>query len=385
MDFRVRDGVLYKYVANTSEPHDDRFDWKIIPSPAERNGIIQECHDNSMHPGTDRTLNRIRLRYFWPRMVLDVREYVSKCTICKESKAPNIALAPPLGEKRVTSHPWQIIALDFIGPLPRSRNQNQYILSVVDLFSKWIMLVPFRKIDSKNLCKVLRDQWFYRNSVPEVLITDNATCFLSHEFRALCTRFDIRHWLNSKYHSQANPVERVNRTVNTAIRTYVKSDQKLWDSRISEIEAILNSSAHSATNLTPFFTTHGHEMFLKGCDHGIGEDDPQISVADREKRQTELFNAINKVVQDKLEKTHQESHKRYDLRHRTYGKPFEVDQMVYRRNMKQSSAVEDYNAKYGPQYLPSKIIRRIGSSSYEIADLEGKSLGIWPAMHLKPG
>lgn len=182
------------------------------------------------------------------KMVLDVREYVGKCTTCKEAKAANIALAPQLGEQRVTSHPWQIIALDFIGPLPKSRNQNQYILSVVDLFSKWIMLIPFRKIESKSLCKALRDQWFYRNSVPEVLITNNASCFLSHEFRSLFTRFDIRHWLNSKYHSQANPVERVNRTVNVAIRTYVKSDQKLWDTRLSEVEAVLNTSEHSATD-----------------------------------------------------------------------------------------------------------------------------------------
>lgn len=52
--------------------------------------------------------------------------------------------------------------------------------------------------------------------------------------------------------------------------------------------------------------------------------------------------------------------------------------------MKQSSALEDYNAKYGPQYLPATVVRKIGSSSYELADLDGKSLGVWPANHLKP-
>lgn len=69
--------------------------------------------------------------------------------------------------------------------------------------------------------------------------------------------------LNSKYHSQANPVERVNRTVNAAIRTYVKEDHRLWDTRLSEIENILNSSLNSATNLTTYFTTHGFKMFCK--------------------------------------------------------------------------------------------------------------------------
>lgn len=385
VDFQVREGVLFKYVTNPSETHDVRFDWKIVPHPKERVAIIRECHDDSMHPGVDRTLSRIRLRYFWPKMVTQIRDYISECTTCKETKAPNIALAPPMGEQRATTHPWQIIALDFIGPLPRSRKQNQYILSVVDLFSKWVMLVPFRKIDSDKLCQTLRDCWFFRNSVPEIVITDNATCFLSHHFRSLCRQFDVRHWLNSKYHSQANPVERVNRTVNAAIRTYVKTDQKQWDTKLSEVETVLNSSVHSATELTPFFTTHGHEMFQKGSDHRLGEEGGSLSVADRETRQTEMFNQIKSLVQENLKKAHEEGQKRYNLRHKTYAKPYEAGQLVFRRNLKQSRAIENYNAKYGPQYIPAKILRKIGTSSYEISDLDGKSLGVWPAAHLKPG
>lgn len=98
-----------------------------------------------------------------------------------------------------------------------------------------------------------------------------------------------------------------------------------------------------------------------------------------------MFADINKLVKKNLEKAHREGQKRYDLRHRTYAKTLEVGQLVYRRNMKQSSAIEKYNAKYGPQYLPAKIVRKIGSASYELEDLEGKSLGVWPAAHLKPG
>lgn len=125
-------------------------------------------------------------------------------------------------------------------------------------------------------------------------------------------------------------------------------------------------------------------MFLKGSDHNFGDDDPQISSAERGRRQAEMFGDIKNLIQDRLEKAHQESHKRYDLCHRFYGKALQVGQMVYRRHMKQSSALEEYNAKFGPQYLPAKVVRKIGSSSYEIEDLDGKSLGVWPAVHLKP-
>lgn len=385
VDFQIRDGKLFKFLSSPGSIEDNRFSWKEVPSPKERAGIIQENHDNSMHLGVDKTLSRIRLRFFWPRMAVEVREHIQNCHICKESKAANTALAPPLGDQRITTHPWQIIALDFIGPLPRSKKRNQYILSVVDLFSKWLMLVPFRRIDSLALCATLRDQWFFRNSVPEVVITDNATCFLSQEFRRLLMRFDIRHWLNSKYHSQANPVERVHRTINAAIRTYVREDQRLWDEKLSEIETVLNTSMHSATALTPFFTTHGYELMSKGSDHRLGETEDSLSPDARSDRQRELYGRIRDLVFENLAKAHQECQKRYDLRHRKFSKGFEVGQLVFRRNMKLSSAIDHYNAKYGPQFLPARVLGKKGTSSYELEDLDGKPLGVWPAAHLKPG
>ncbi|KXJ68008.1 hypothetical protein RP20_CCG006674 [Aedes albopictus] len=236
-----------------------------------------------------------------------------------------------------------------------------------------------------TLCATLRDRWFFRNSVPEVVITDNASCFLSQEFRRLLQRFDIRHWLNSKYHSQANPVERVHRTINAAIRTYVREDQRLWDVKLSEIETVLNTSIHSATELTPFFTTHGYEMLVKGSDHRRGGDEGMLSPEDRSHRQTELYGKIRDLVVENLAKAHQECQKRYELRHRKFSKAFEVGQLVFRRNMKLSSAIDHYNAKYGPQFLPARVVGKKGSSSYELEDLDGKSLGVWPAAHLKPG
>lgn len=248
------------------------------------------------------------------------------------------------------------------------------------------MLWPFRKIESSSLSTVLRDQWFYRNSVPEVVISDNASCFLSKEFRDLLARFDVRHWLNAKYHSQANPVERVNRTVNAAIRTYVREDQRMWDTRLSEIETVLNSSLHSATSMTPYFTTHGYEMLSRGSDHNkLTIDKQEPTDEGRTAQQNDLHGKIRELVQTKLKQAHQESQKRYDLRHRAFGKTFKEGQLVYRRNMRPSCALENYNAKLGSQFIPARIKKKKGSSSYELEDLDGKSLGIWPATHIKPG
>lgn len=100
--------------------------------------------------------------------------------------------------------------------------------------------------------------------------------------------------------------------------------------------------------------------------------------------QRKLFKKIYDVVEKNLKDAHESGKHRYNLRHRQHAKSFEIGQNVYYRNMKQSSAVQNYNAKYGSMYLPAQIKSKLGSSSYEIQDSNGKSLGIWHASHLKP-
>lgn len=385
VDFRVENGVLYKFVSTSVEPYDHRFEWKKVVAPEDREDVLRECHDHAMHMGFDKTLSRAKLKYYWPKMSKEIKEYVQNCTVCKEVKAACVPVTPPMGEQRITTHPWQIIATDYVGPLPRSKKGNQHILVTLDLYSKWVMLSPVRSISSNSLCNILKDQWFLRFSTPEIIITDNASVFLSREFKALLDRFNIRHWLNSKYHSQANPVERVNRTINAAIRTYVREDQRLWDSRLSEVETILNTSVHSSIQLTPFFVIHGHEAFTQGTDHQWFGAESQRAPEEREEARKQLFDKIYDLVQANLKKAHESGKARYDLRHRQHSKLLQAGQLVYRRNMRQSSAAEGYNAKYGPLYLPARIKSRVGTSSYEIEDLDGKSLGVWPAAHLKPG
>lgn len=182
-----------------------------------------------------------------------------------------------------------------------------------------------------------------------------------------------------------NPVERINRTINAAIRTYVKDDQRQWDTKVPEIEMVLNSSIHSSTGHTPFFVTHGREMSEVGSDHRLVRHDEELTQEQREARKQQMFADLYDIVSKNLSKAHDSTTKTYNLRHHKFAKAFVPGQLVYRKNMKLSNAAEHYNAKYGRQFLPCRVVNKHGTSSYELEDLTGKNLGIWPAVHLKPG
>lgn len=383
-DFRICNGTLKKLVSARDNFLDYRFIWKTCVPESLREKILVEEHDDKLHLGSEKTLALVKKKYFWPKMTEDVRNYIRKCSLCKQNKPSNRSQIPEPGKQRLTNKPFQIIALDFIQSLPRSKAGNTHLLVTMDLFSKWCILTPVRKISTPLVVKILEETWFRRYSVPEYIITDNASTFLSTEFKALLSKHHIQHWRNSRHHSQSNPVERLNRTINACIRCYVKDNQRLWDTRVSEIEHCLNTTPHSGTGFTPYRILFGHEIVGSGEEHRMDRVAEEMSEDEREERKREIDKRIYSIVRQNLKKAHEKNNKSYNLRSTTFAPVYTIGQRVYRRNFRQSSAADSYNAKFDALYVPCTIVARVGTSSYELADEYGKPIGVFSVADLKP-
>lgn len=383
-DFRLENGVLKKFVSSPKTSIDFHFEWKTCVPPDLRQAILIAQHDDSLHLGAEKTLALVRKNYFWPHMAKDVRSYIRRCLVCQQNKPSNRSQLPQMGQQRITTKPFQIVALDFIQSLPRSKQGHCHLLVIMDLFSKFCLLIPVRKISSPQVCKLLEECWFRRYSVPENIITDNASTFLSKEFKSLLEKYKILHWANSRHHSQANPVERLNRTINACIRSYVKHDQTLWDTRVSEIEYVLNNTPHTATGFTPYKVLFGHEIVGAGDEHRGERESENISDEERMERKQEIDNFIQNVVYKQLRKQYNKNKHTYNLRAKMFAPTYTVGQRVLKRNFRQSTAVDKYNAKLGPMYVPCTVHARVGTSSYELLDDSGKPIGIFSAADLKP-
>ncbi|KXJ62334.1 hypothetical protein RP20_CCG021321 [Aedes albopictus] len=286
-----------------------------------------------------------------------------------------------MGNQRVTTRPFQILTMDYIQSLPRSSRGNAHLLVLMDVFSKYCLLVPVRKISSSSVCEILEQQWFRRLSVPQYLISDNATTFHSKEFQNLLAKYGVQHWASARHRSQANPTERLNRTINAMIRSYVRENQKLWDTRISEVEFILNNTVHATTKFTPFKVIFGHEIVTKGSEHRF--ENENLSEEERMGRMKSISKSVYETVTNNLRKAHESTKTRYDLRHKRYSPTFDIGQRVYKRTFRQSVAGDHFNAKLGEVYEPCIVLAKKGSCSYEVADLNGKSLGVFSAGDLK--
>ena len=78
-----------------------------------------------------------------------------------------------------SGYPMQIIAMDIMGPFPKSRNGNKYILVVSDYFTRWVEAYAIPNQEATTVAVKLIDSMFCRYSIPEQLHSDMGAQFES--------------------------------------------------------------------------------------------------------------------------------------------------------------------------------------------------------------
>jgi hypothetical protein len=93
------------------------------------------------HQGIERTVEKVKSRYYWRGISKDVSAYVKGCMDCNQNKKSTVSARHPMLSYHAGS-PMERVHLDFIGPLPRTERGNEYILMMVDQFTKWVECIP---------------------------------------------------------------------------------------------------------------------------------------------------------------------------------------------------------------------------------------------------
>ena len=74
--------------------------------------------------------------------------------------------------------PFQVVAMDHMGPLLTTYHGNKYLLVFHDHLTKYYEIVPVRDRTAGTVAEALRSRIIMRHSCPEVLFSDNASVFM---------------------------------------------------------------------------------------------------------------------------------------------------------------------------------------------------------------
>jgi hypothetical protein len=254
--FIVRNGLLYK--KNSRNP---QRPLRVL-KPSEVEPILYSFHGDPLagHFGFGETYRAISEKYFWPQMGDDIKRYVQSCDTCQRRQRP--IKTEPLHPIKV-GQPFDRIGMDIVGPLPKTRQGNQYIVVATEYLTKWPEARALPNAKAISVVSFFYEDIICRHGCPKVLLTDQGTHFVNEMLNSLCEQLGVRHQLSTTYHPQTNGlVERFNRTLCEMLAKYSNEHQDDWDKFLPSALFAYRTIRQNTTRYEPFYLTYGREAVL---------------------------------------------------------------------------------------------------------------------------
>ena len=252
----VLNGLLYK--KNKKNP---QRPLRVI-KPAEVETILHNFHSDPLagHFGYDETYRAISEKYFWPQMGTDIKNYVQSCNTCQQRKKP--LRTEPLHPIKV-GRPYDRIGMDIVGPLPRTKRGNLYIVVATEYLTKWPEARAIPDAKAASVVSFFYEDIICRHGCPRELLTDQGTHFVNEMLDAMCKRLGVNHRLSTAYHPQTNGlVERFNRTLCEILAKYTNEYKEEWDVLLPSALFAYRTMRQNTTRYEPFYLTYGREAIL---------------------------------------------------------------------------------------------------------------------------
>lgn len=321
--------------------------------------IIKANHDDLGHFAIDKTVERIRAKYWFPHLKKTVSKYIKNCLNCIYYKNIHGKKPGKLHPIPKYARPFHTLHLDHLGPFVKSTQQNSYLLVIVDAFTKFVFISAVKNTKSKIVINEL-NKIFKVFGNPKRLISDAGSAFTSKAFTSFCNERNIRaHVIATAIPRSNGQVERYNLTILEALRSMgANTDNNKWDQHITNIQQGINSTINKTTAAIPSEVFFGYRIRMNT--DGIIDDDIDMTVD-----LTALRNKVDTNIQKAAEKQ-----KAYFDTKRKEAPQYKIGDLVV---IKIPSISNDgQSTKLMPLYKgPFQVMEILGHDRYKVADMRG--------------
>ncbi len=270
---------------------DDKY---IVPEALQK-PVIKLYHDYA-HVSAPKTQQLIQKNFWWPQMASDIQRWCDTCIVCatiNQGKPGRTKLCRPEPPKG----PWELLQLDFIGPLPSAKGGYRYCLVIIDKFSKWVEAIPTRNNSANTVARVGAKQILPLWGAPIQIESDQGTHFTGQVMKQICQMLNIKQRFHIPYRPQSSGmVERANRTIKESISKQVAQHKNQWIDALPTVLTILRATPSKATGISPFELMTGRVMKLP--------IDPEIAPADLGPLVVATQQSVLKQLRERLEVLH---------------------------------------------------------------------------------
>ncbi|CAB4042433.1 uncharacterized transposon-derived, partial [Paramuricea clavata] len=167
---------------------------------------------------------------------------------------------------------WEadLVIMDSIS---KYNNGFKYILTVIDVLSKYAWAEPIKTKTGENLVKAF-EKILKKGRKPETFHTDKGTEFMNRKFQAFLKKHNIR-FFTTQNETKASIVERFNRTLKTKMWKYFTAKNTLkYVDILQKLVKSYNHSRHRSIGMRPVDVNEDNESIVWQKRYGEESDKP---------------------------------------------------------------------------------------------------------------
>lgn len=306
--------TLYNYLAEGSYPQDatkvlkqkirrqsskfvingedlvDKDSKKCVLHDANARQKLTQVHEEG-HQGFKHLYSIAQENFVYERKMTPIcRSIIADCITC-QMRAPVARtrrnLAKPI---KTPSTPFYAVACDAVGPLETSNSGNRYILTGIDLMSRWPFALAVPNINEETTAEFYFDTVIAHYGVPSFWLTDRGSNFKSHYTHFFLKKLGCNPISTTAFRPQCNgQSENLNRNLCRTMAKLARDEKNIqnWDKYLNKALLVLRTVAGEGTKYSPSMLLYGYQMvtpsiWSKPIDDFVeGEYDKEVEVRTR--------------------------------------------------------------------------------------------------------
>ena len=232
----------------------------------QQNTILASVHNSSVgHNGVEATLGKLRKAgHQWQYMRQMMAQYIKQCDTCQKRDVRRIPHEVELFTTAGTSLMTER-SIDFVGPLAKDAEGNEYLCTIIDTFSRWLEIYPCKNDSAECAAQALL-QHYGRFGCPKKLRSDRGSEFVNSLIKEFNDKVGVEHVLSIGHsHEENGLIEGANKEV----RRYMNDicyDKRLtkgeWSKNLPLIARIQNTMVKDMTGVSPAYMLYAGAIDL---------------------------------------------------------------------------------------------------------------------------
>ena len=230
----------------------------VLPGPY-RKQALGGCHDGLGHLGIERTIDLLRDRFCWPRMMEDTVRHIQNCWRCLRFKASPDKTTM---ENVDATYPMELVRMYYLTIEVTEGGKDVHILVMTDHFTRYAQAIVTSSQTAKYTTQNLWDKFIIHYGLPQKILTDQGHNFESDLLKALCELVEVKK-IRTSGHPQTNgQCERFNAILINMLGTLPNKTKSTWREQVPTLVHAYNCTRNNVTGFSPYYLMFGWKPYL---------------------------------------------------------------------------------------------------------------------------